>query len=95
MKINKKERAEIIVAMDRLVRCCNDEFLINHWQTIAVADGDINYTKKEINFEDLENYFEDDADFADLMYTFLDCMRVADKNGGLYCNGVVSKKDKS
>ena len=40
--------------------------------------------------EDMACYIEDE-NFADLMDTFLWCMREARKSGGLYCDNVVSK----
>lgn len=40
---------------------------------------------------ELEYYMEDEP-FADLMDTFLRCMAHARRDGGLYCDGVVSKE---
>lgn len=34
----------------------------------------------------------EDGPFADLMDTFLRCMAHARRDGGLYCDGVVSKE---
>lgn len=37
-------------------------------------------------------YYMEDGPFADLMDTFLRCMAHARRDGGLYCDGVVSKE---
>ena len=55
---------------------------------LGVADGDI---RPDTTDDDLEYYVEDDAEFADLMDTFLHVMKNAHADGGLYVDVVVSK----
>ena len=78
----------MIRAMETVCRNINDEEVFEHWLTLGVADGDIDGTETD---EDLECYVDDDKNFADIMQTFLECMKYAHKSGGLYCDKVVSK----
>lgn len=80
-----EQRAEVVKAMDLLVRCINDERHILSWWALGVADGDI---KKDTTAEDLEIYCEDDT-FRDLMTFFLKLMNKASEHG-LYCDRVTS-----
>ena len=83
---NVVERKETVLAMERLVRSCNDEELTMGWLMYGVPDGDINdYTVDEV-----DDYFVDDENFASLMGLFLRIMSQAEKDGGLYIDGVVS-----
>lgn len=84
MKLN--ERANVVRVMDMLCRCINNEEVFMPWLSVGVADGDIT---SETTDEDLEYYCEDD-NFAELMELFLRLMARAKKDGGLYCDGVVS-----
>lgn len=83
-KINLKERAEMVRAMETIARSINDEMIFDLWLTGGVADGDID---NETTDEDLEYYCEDET-FADLMDLFVRLMVGARKSGGLYCNGI-------
>lgn len=85
--MNVKERIEVIRAMETIARTVNDEEEFGLWLALGVADGDITENTKD---EELE-YYTDDNTFADLMGTFTRLMRRAHKNGGLYCDGVLSK----
>ncbi len=87
-----KARCDIVRAMETLVRACNNEDFIMTWLQIGVADGDI---RPDTTDEDLETYVEDDAEFADLMDTFLHIMKNAQEDGGLYVDRVVSKPNKN
>ena len=89
-KLNRSERVNMVNAMEFIARQINHEGIFMHWLSIGVADGDIPYGSFE-DTEDRDYYIEDDDTFADLMKTFLRCMKAAADNGGLYCNGVVSK----
>lgn len=89
MKMNLKERAEMIRAMDTICRSINDEDVFIGWLIHGVADGDIDENTTD---EDLEWYCEDKT-FADLMHYFLILMNRARKSGGLYCDGVVDKEE--
>lgn len=84
MKLVK--RAKVVRAMETLCRCINNEDIFMPWLSVGVADGDIT---KDTTDEDLEYYCEDD-NFAELMELFLRLMARAKKDGGLYCDGVVS-----
>lgn len=86
MKI--KERANVVRAMETIARCINNEDIFMGWLMVGVADGDIT---PETTDEDLEYYCEDD-NFSELMELFLRKMSQAREDGGLYCDGVVSKE---
>lgn len=83
----------MILAMEYIARNINHEGIFDLWLMEGVADGDIQYGDFDATNEDLDYYIEDDKTFADIMGTFLACMMLAAKegNGGLYCNGVVTK----
>ncbi|MBE6843227.1 MAG: hypothetical protein E7510_10430 [Ruminococcus sp.] len=81
------ERIKVIRAMETIARCVNDENQFMLWLNIGIADGDV---KESTTDEELE-YYAEDEEFSDLMDTFLLLMSKAYKNGGLYCDGVVSK----
>ena len=85
--MKKKLRTEVVRAMETLARSVNDEMVFEGWLMCGVADGDIDKTTED---DDLEYYIEDET-FAELMGTFLRVMARANKNGGLYVDGVVSK----
>lgn len=87
---NKKERIEVVRAMETLARSINDESVFMHWLALGVADGDIVENTPD---EELDFYVEDDVRFADLMHTFLRCMHRAYQSGGLYVDKVVSKEE--
>lgn len=84
--MNLQERANMVRAMETIVRSINFEDIIDSWLMVGVADGDINGKETD---EDLECYCDDDS-FKDLMTLFLKLMDRASKNGGLYCDKVVS-----
>ena len=81
------ERIKVIRAMETIARCVNDENQFMLWLNIGIADGDV---KESTTDEELE-YYTEDEEFSDLMDSFLLLMSKAYKNGGLYCDGVVSK----
>ena len=95
--MDKTERIKMIKAMEYIARQINDESVFcDIWLSEGVADGDIEYGDLSVNSEDfdnLEDYCEDD-NFADLMGTFILCMRHAYKSGGLYCDDVVDNYSK-
>lgn len=66
----------------------------NGWLALGVADGDIEYGDLSVGPDDADEleYYMEDEPFADLMDTFLRCMAHARRDGGLYCDGVVSKE---
>ena len=81
------ERVKVIRAMETIARCVHDENQFMLWLNIGIADGDV---KESTTDEELE-YYTEDEEFSDLMDSFLLLMSKAYKNGGLYCDGVVSK----
>ena len=84
------ERTRMIKAMEFIIRNVNDEELIMPWLMNGVADGDIEYGDFAPCDENMEYYIEDD-EFSEMMGLFLRLMSKANKDGGLYCGGVVSK----
>ena len=86
--MNIVERTKMIRAMEYIARTVNDEEVFEGWLMCGVADGDID---NDTTDEDLE-YYAEDANFADLMETFLRLMSRAKRSGGLYCDGIVSKE---
>jgi len=86
---DRKERAKMVCAMEYIARQVNHEGVFEHWLMNGVADGDIDRGCFDDN-DTLDYYVEDKDTFADLMQTFLEVMYGAYKDGGLYCNGVVS-----
>ena len=89
--MNKNERIKMIKAMEYIARQINDEDVFAGWLVSGVADGDIDYADISEDDDGTVSYYADDERFADLMQTFLLCMKEAYKDGGLYCDNVVSK----
>ena len=85
--MNLHSRANFLRAMETIARAVNDEEVFCRWLLCGVADGDID---EKTTDEDLEYYCEDQV-FADIMERFLDLMKAAKKDGGLYYDGVMSK----
>ena len=93
--MNKEERIKMVKAMEYITRQINDEDILYRWLMVGVADGDIEYGDLSVPAEDVDldaamSYCEDDESFAELMSTFLRLMCSARKDGGLFCDGVVS-----
>ena len=89
--MNKNERIKMVKAMEYIARQINDEDVFAGWLVSGVADGDIDYADISEDDDGTVSYYTDDERFAELMQTFLWCMKKAYKDGGLYCDGVVSK----
>ena len=89
--MNKNERIKMIKAMEYIARQINDEDVFAGWLVSGVADGDIDYADLSEEDDGTVSYYTDDERFAELMQTFLWCMKEAYKDGGLYCGNVVSK----
>lgn len=85
--MNRNERIKLVKAMELIARTVNDENVFMTWLIKGVADGDI---KEGTSDEELEYYTEDD-ELSELMDTFLYVMNKANKSGGLYCDGILSK----
>ena len=89
MQRNDLERAEVVKAMDLLASCINDESQQMGWLCVGVADGDINSNTELQEIVDM-GYTDDDT-FKDLMSAFIRYMHYAYEEGGIYCNGIVSR----
>ena len=92
--MNKTERIKMVKAMEYIARQINnEEVFCDFWLTCGVADGDIEYGDLKVTKEDEEylDYYIQDEEFSDLMRLFLKTMRFAYKDGGLFCDKVVSK----
>lgn len=98
---NLKERKQLILAMETVVRSINAEDVIEGWLMCGVADGDLN---ENSTWEDVDDiYVEDDENFADIMSCFVRTMRrmIDDDdfddeerrkgNYYLYCDRITSK----
>ena len=85
-----KAQAKMIIEMDNIARCVNDENILYSWLMGGVPDGDIPY-KDTISMEDLVEVAEtyDEYDFKLFVGCFLRCMKSAGKDG-LYVDGVVA-----
>lgn len=86
-EMHLNQRVEVVRAMETLVRCVNNEDIIESWLMCGVADGDIDEATAD---EDLYCYCNDDNSYSDLMGLFLRIMSRAKASGGLYSDGVVS-----
>ena len=85
-----KAQAKMIIEMDDVARCINDENIIESWMMGGVPDGDIPY-KDTISMEDLDEISEmyDEYDFKVFIGCFLRCMKSAGRDG-LYLDGVIA-----
>ena len=89
-KLNVIERKKMVLAMEYIARQINDEDVFEPWLMLGVADGDLSYG--EWDPEVVDDYYIEDDNFRDLMDCFLRRMKYANKSGGLYCNGIVTKE---
>ena len=83
-----EERKKMIVAMEFIARNMNNEDIFDSWLSCGVPDGDIEYGNLDISQVD-ESLIEDD-NFKGIMSCFLRCMYHSWKDGGLYCDNIVS-----
>ena len=82
-------RQKMIVCMEYIARCINDEGVFEGWLMCGVPDGEI----EPGNLDPAQIYEEDwliTDGFAETMRCFLRRMVAAYNNGGLYCGNVVS-----
>lgn len=90
--MKKAERIKMVKAMEYIARQINDEDVFWRWLMVGVADGDINYGDLDGGDpDDMVDWYTKDKNFADLMQRFLNIMVGAQRSGGLFCDGVVSK----
>lgn len=90
--MNKNERVKMVKAMEYIAHQINNEDVFEGWLVSGVADDDIDYGDLTEEDDGSIKYYMEDEHFADLMDTFLWCMNKAYKDGGLYCDGIVSKQ---
>lgn len=85
-----KAQAKMIIEMDDIARCINDENIVESWMMGGVPDGDIPY-KNTISMEDINEVAEmyDEYDFKVFVGCFLRCMKSAGRDG-LYLDEVVA-----
>ena len=85
-----RAQAKMIIEMDNIARCVNDENILYSWLMGGVPDGDIPY-KDIISRKDLDKVAEmyDEYDFKVIVGCFLRCMKSAGKDG-LYVDGVIA-----
>lgn len=84
--MNKADRAELVLSMERIARCINDESIFEAWLVLGVADGD-----GDMETISGDDFYTSDDEFAYLMHLFLDLMTQANKSGGLTCDGIADK----
>lgn len=88
--MNTIERANMVKAMELIARSINDEEYVMWWLEEGVADGDLTPPPHTEDWDnDLGCYIEDD-NFSELMGLFLKLMHKAYKDGGIYCDDVLS-----
>lgn len=85
-----KAQAKMVIEMDDIARCINDENIVESWMMGGIPDGDIPY-KNTISMEDLDEISEmyDEYDFKVFIGCFLRCMKSAGRDG-LYLDGVIA-----
>ena len=84
--MNMNIRKQVVLAMETLARCVNDERIFEKWLALGVPDGDIN----SFNIEEVDEFLCEDDNFRDLMSLFLDIMKDASKDG-LYVDKILAK----
>ena len=84
------ERLKLVKAMEYIMRQLNDETIFDGWLTFGVADGDIDYGDLTVTNDDLDNlgYYIDKDELENVMDEFVYNIRLASRNGGLFCAGV-------
>ena len=88
--MDKKERKQLVLAMETVVRSLNDEERLNSWLMGGVADGDLN---SDSTWADVDDWYVEDGHFTDIMNLFCRIMKYATINGCngiLYCDGIIS-----
>ena len=87
--MNKELRKKMVLAMELIARSVSNEEEFEDWMIYGVGDGDIDYGS--FNIDDVDDYYIRDDNFKDLMSLFLILMKCAFRDGGLYCDNIVSK----
>lgn len=89
--IEELERLKMVKAMEFIMRQLNDEIIFGGWLAYGVADGDIEYGDLSVTNSDIValGYYINKDELANLMDEFVHNIRLASRNGGLFCAGVV------
>jgi hypothetical protein len=82
--MNKTVRKQAVLAMEEMIRCINDEYIIERWLMAGVADGDI----RKFDIDEVDEGYIEDKTFKSLLQLFLELMNIAKKDGGLYIDGI-------
>jgi len=90
MDKNQIDRAKAILAMEFLARQINNEDVLMSWLIGGVADEDIPYGSLDI--DDVDEWYIEPDNFADLVLCFMRQMKQAYEHGGLYCGKVLCVK---
>lgn len=86
------ERKKLVLAMELIARCINDEEVFAHWLACGVADEDI--PRFSVDVADVDDSYIEDSSLAQLMTCFLGRMNAAYACGGLTIDGVTSDTKK-
>lgn len=89
--MNKAARAKMILAMEYICRQINNEEVFDSWLMQGIADGDIPYGSTDI--ADVDDCYLEDNTFKDIMNCFLRRMSATTKQGGLYCDNILTDAD--
>ena len=84
-----EKRKKLVLAMEMLINCVNDESLLEPWLMCGVADGDI--TPYSTDISEVDDWYIEDENFKDLLSIFCNTMARAWNDGGLYEDGIVSR----
>lgn len=88
--MDKKERKQLVLAMETVVRSLNNGVRLHSWLMSGVADGDLN---SDSTWADVDDWYVEDGHFTDIMNLFCRIMKYATINGVngiLYCDGIIS-----
>lgn len=88
--MNEITRKKMVVCMEFIARTINDESVFNVWLMGGVADGDI--SEGSLDLGEVDDFYIEDDNFRNLMDCFLRRMDCAQKSGGLYVDGIVTKE---
>lgn len=82
MKTNLRKQA--VLSMEMMIRSINDEYIVDRWLSVGVADGDI----QKFDINEVDDYYIQDKEFKELMELFLNLMNMAKKDGGIGLDGI-------
>lgn len=88
-KMNMENRKKLVLAMEMLCKAVNNEDYLDSWLMCGVADGDI--SPNSVDVSEVDDVYISDSYFGEMMGLFLRIMSRANKDGGLYFDGVVSQ----